>query len=183
MTRGVDGCGPEGGPQFDEGAEDGGFGEFAAEDFAEFDGGFFAFAVEGFPGAQDDRSVAGVGRRLPLAIAADGGGPGQDVGGDEEVGLLGEGSEQVEGDGAAFGDEAGGEFRGEGYGGSGRRDAGFSEASFNEGRRGRGKLGMTGQKQTEADVIEPARGIIKGQQRSSRIRRGGLMPQRGTRDL
>ena len=58
-----------------------------------------------------------MGRGLPLTVAADGRSPGQDVGGHEEVGLLGEGPEKIEGDGAAFGDEAVGEFRGEGDGG------------------------------------------------------------------
>lgn len=117
LARRVGGCNAKGGPELDESAENGGFGEFAAEDLAEFGGGFLAFAVEGFPGTQDDGSVAGVGRGLPLAVAAHGGGPGQDVGSDEEVGLLGEGPEEIEGDGAAFGDEAVGEFRGEGDGG------------------------------------------------------------------
>jgi len=92
LARRVEGRGAEGGPKLDESAEDRGFGEFAAEDFAEFNGGFLAFAVEGLPGAEDDGGVAGVGRGFPLAVAADGRGPGQDFRGDEEVGLLGEGS-------------------------------------------------------------------------------------------
>jgi hypothetical protein len=183
LARRVGGCSAEGGPELDESAENGGFGEFAAEDLAEFGGGFLAFAVEGFPGTQDDGSVAGVGRGLPLAVAADGGGPGQDVGGDEEVGLLGEGPEEIEGDGAVFGDEAVGEFRGEGDGGGRRGDAGCSEAGLNEGRSGRGELGMARQKKAEADVVEPAGGIVEGQQRGGRIRCGSLAPQRGARDL
>jgi hypothetical protein len=183
LAQRVNRCGAEGGPELNESAEDGGFSEFAAEDLTEFDGGFFAFTVEGLPGAEDDGSVAGVGRGLPLAVAADGGGPRQNVGGDEEIGLLGEGSEKIEGDDAALGDKAGGELRGQSDGGGGRGDAGCSEAGLNEGRSGRGKLGMARQKQAEADVVEPARGIVEGQQRGRRIRCGGLVPQRSTRDL
>jgi hypothetical protein len=42
---------------------------------------------------------------------------------------------------------------------------------------------MAREKEAEADVIEPARGIVEGQQRGSRDGCGGLVPQRGTRDL
>jgi hypothetical protein len=42
---------------------------------------------------------------------------------------------------------------------------------------------MTRQKQAEADVVEPAGGIVESQQRGSRVRCGGLVPQRGARDL
>jgi hypothetical protein len=42
---------------------------------------------------------------------------------------------------------------------------------------------MARQKKAEADVVEPARGIVESQQRDSRDGCGGLVPQRGTRDL
>lgn len=183
LAGSVGGDGAEGGPELDEGAEDGGFSELAAEDFADLDGGLLAFAVEGFPSAEDDGGGASGGRGFPLAVTADGGDPGQDFGSDEEVGLFGDGAEEIEGDGAVGLDEAGGEFGGLGDCIRRRHGADQAHAGFNEGGRGRGELGVAREEEAEADFVEPGGGIVEGQQRGGRGRIGGLMPQRGARDL
>jgi hypothetical protein len=158
----VDGHRAEVGPEFNEGAEDSGFGKLAAEAILNLDGGHFAFAVEGFPGAQDDGCGASAGGGFPLAVAANGCGPGKDFRSDEEVGLFGSGTEEVEGDGAAFVDEADGEFSSACDGGGWRCDGRCAAAGFNEGGRGRGKLSVAGQEEAEADVVEPAGRVVEG---------------------
>jgi len=179
LAGGVGRGGAEGGPQLDEGAEDGRFGELATEEFANFNGSLRALLVEGLPGAENDGSDAAAGGSgLPLAIAADGNDPGKDVGGNEEVGLLGEGAEEVEGDGAARIDEADGEIHGGGDGVGGRHSADGAHAGFNEGRRGCGELGVPRQEEAEVDVVEPSSGVVVGEDRC-----GVLTPQRGARDL
>ncbi len=183
LARGLQGHRAQGGPELDEGAEDGGFGELATEQFANGDGGHLAFAIESFPGAQDDGRSAAAGRGFPLAVSADGSGPGQDFGGDEEVGLLGEGAEKIERDDAAIGDEAGSELGGVGDRCWGWGHAGRAGAGFNEGGRGCGKLGVAREKEAKADVVEPARGVVEGDERGGGVRCGGLMPERGARDL
>ena len=179
LARCEEGDGAQGGPELDEGAEDGGFGELAAETLADVDGGLIAIAVEGFPGAQDDRGNVAGGRGLPLAIAADGGDEGKDVGSDEAVRLLRKAGEEIEGDGAALGDEAGSEGCGTLDGRRGRRGSGSAQTGLDKGGRGRGQLGCAGKKEAEAEVVEPGGGAVEGAQ--SRI--GGLVPQRDARDL
>jgi hypothetical protein len=114
-----------------------------------------------------------------LAVAANGSGPGKDLRSDEEVGLFGNGAEEVEGDGAAFFDEAGGEFSGGCDGRWRRSDSGCAAAGFNEGGCGGGKLGMAWQEEAEADVVEPGSGVVEGDEPGV----GGLVPQRGAREL
>jgi hypothetical protein len=179
LAGGVGGGGAEGGPKLDEGAQDGGLGELAAEEFAQFDGGLRALLVESFPGAEDDGGDAAAGGRgFPMAIAANGNDPGKDVGGDEEVGLLRECAEEVERNGAAGIDEADGEIHGGGDGVGGRHGADRAHAGFDEGRRGRGELGVARQEKAEVDVVEPRSGVVVGEDG-----RGVLTPQRGARDL
>jgi hypothetical protein len=179
----VDGRGAEVGPELDEGTEYGGFGELAAEGILEFDGGHLAFAIQGFPGTKDDGGGPAPGRGFPLALAADGSDPGKDFGGGEEVGLFGKRAEEVEWDGAALVDEAGGERGGLGDGGGRWRDAGGAAASFDERRRGCGELRVAREKEAEAHFIEPLSGGVKSAQWGGGIRCGGLVPKRGARDL
>jgi hypothetical protein len=183
LAGSVSGDGAEGGPELDEGAKDGGFGELASEDFADFDSGFVTFAVEGFPGAKDDGGGAGGGPGLPMAVTADSGDPGQNFGGHKKVRLLGYGAEEVEGNGMTLVDKACGEF-GRVSDGIGRRH-GTSRAhrGFDKGGRGRRKLGVAREEEAEADVAEPGSGIVESQQRGSSGRMGSLAPQRGARDL
>jgi hypothetical protein len=179
LAGGVGRGGAEGGPQLDEGAEDGGFGELAAEEFANFNGSLRALFVESLPGAEDDGGDAAAGGRgLPLAIAADGNDPGKNVGGNEEVGLLREGAEEVERDDVAGIDEADGEIHRGGNGVGGRQGADGAHARFNKRGRGRGELGVTGKEEAEVNVVEPVSGVVVGEDR-----RGVLTPQRGARDL
>jgi hypothetical protein len=180
---GVEGHGAEVGPELDEGAEDGGFGELAAEEFAELDCGQLPFAVEGLESAEDDGGGMSGGRGFPLAIAADGGDPGKDVGRDEEVGLFGKCAEEVEGDETALVDEASGQFGGSVDGGGRGRDARGAEAGLHEGRGGRGELGVAREEEAEAEVIEEAGGVVERAQGGGGVGGGGLVPQRGTRDL
>lgn len=179
LAGGVDGHRAEVGPELDKGAEDGGFGKLAAEAILNLNGGQLAFAIEGFPRAQDDGGCATAGGGFPLAVAANGCGPGKDLRSDEEVGLFGNCAEEVEGDGATFFDEAGGEFNGACDGGGGWSDGRRAAAGFNEGWCGGGKLGVTWQEEAEADFVEPGGSIVEGDQMSV----GGLVPQRGAREL
>ncbi|MGA8908765.1 MAG: hypothetical protein WB524_14195, partial [Acidobacteriaceae bacterium] len=44
-------------------------------------------------------------------------------------------------------------------------------------------LGVAREKEAKADVVEPARGVVEGDERGGGVRCGGLMPERGARDL
>ncbi len=183
LAGGVGRDGAEARPELDERPENSGFGEFAAEDFRELNSGFPAFLVEGLPGAHDDGGGAAGGSGFPLTVTAHGGDPGQNLGCNEKVRLLRDDAKEVEGDGAVCLNEAGGKFGGLGDGGCGRCDGCGAHDGFDEGGRGRGKLSVARQKEAEADFVEPGGGIVEGQQRRSGGRIGGLMPQRGARDL
>jgi len=153
------------------------------EPFAQLDGGELAFPVESLEGAKDDGCAAAAGGGLPLAIAAHGDDPGKDFGGDEEVGMFGKSAQKIEGDHAAFADEAGKKTGSDGDGVGRRREAGLAEAGFSKGGRGRGKLRVARQEEAEADVVDPGGGVVQGAQRCRGIRCGSLAPARGARDL
>lgn len=179
----VSGGRAERGPKLDEGAEDGRFGDLASENLANLNCSFFAFAVQGLPRADDDGRGAARRGGLPLTVAADRRDPRKHIGRDQEVRLLGERAQQIERNGAALVDEARGKFGGQGNGGRKRGDAGRTLAGFGQRWRRRGNLRMTREKQAQTDVLEPLGGVFECQQTRSRSGCGGLVPQRGTRDL
>jgi hypothetical protein len=171
------------GPELHERAQGRRLGDLAADDLPHFDRGQFAFAVERLKRAEHNRRSPSAGGRLPLAISANRRHPGKHFRGNEEIRLLGKSAQQVEGDDAAFTNEAREEF-------SGFRDCGWrgcdalrTQTGFHERWRRRRELRVTREEQAKSDVVEPLRGGVEGAQRGGRIRPDGLVPQRGARDL
>ena len=111
--------------------------------------------------------------------------------GDEEVRLLGKSAQQVERNDSAFTHEARKKFRGFRDCGWRGCDALRTQTGFHEGRRGCGQLRVTREEQAKSDVVEPLRGGVEGAQRGGWggwigdgwAQSGGLVPQRGARDL
>ncbi len=167
-------------PELVEGTEDGGFGDLFAELGGEVVGAGGTVLDEQVVGVEREGAnfggAAGGGWLLPGLVAAksedvgEGGGGGDEVGG---VGGGGRGSEQVERNGGAFGDEAGEEEAG--FGGLGERGGGVggAERGLDERRCGGGDvLGARGEEE-EARGGEEAAGGLKGQQGHVGARAGG----------
>jgi hypothetical protein len=177
LTRLIDWHRPHRRPQLNERAQHSGFGQLPPQQLAQLDRSRLPFLIQDLPGPNHQRRGSAAGRGAPLAIPPNGRHPGQNLRRDQEISLLGIGSQQVERDDAAFIHQARGKFAGVDEGGRrGRRTRGPTN-SLDERRRWCGKLRMARQEQTQPQVVQPGSGFIGGHERS------GLMPERGARGL
>ncbi len=151
-------------PELGEGANDGGFGDLAADfvdDFGDGEGAFFGqhlVDVEGESGDLD--GAGGLGGALPAFVAAQGEDEGEGGGAHDEVGHIAEAPEQVQRNGGALRDKAGNEgTRCFGFGGC---DGAFccTESGFYERRCGGAQ--RAGAKEQDAAAIDKITGGFEG---------------------
>ena len=161
----------EGLPQLRECAQDGGLCDLFAKLGDEIVGGERDFLGEQVVGSEGERGdFAGSGGRgglLPGFGAAQGEDVGEGQGGDDEVGRFAASavgvSEEIEGDGAAVGDEAREKTACLFGVGEGRRGVGGTEGGLYEGRRRRGKLRGARCVEYQAGGVEPVAEHVDGE--------------------
>jgi hypothetical protein len=155
-------------------AQDGRFGEFAAEVFLNLGCRHHAALFEQLPNLCDERRdpvrASRPRRMFPIAVAAQRIHEGQRLKAHEKVGMIGGAAEQVQRQRGVGLDEANQQpfrclDRRAGWSG-----IGLAEAGLDEGWSGGGNLRLAGKKQAEARVLKPCLRVVQSQQRL------GLLP-------